>query len=159
MKETRATTSQGLPLVVQQGPYTDFPESARHYLMSSWVRSYIRFADKSSERLRSRFKGILANKNTSVVMALFPDSAAKSGEERIIGWAVAGDMRILLYVYVRNVYRHGGAGHLLLATAIGTNKTGVLCSHWCKTLSKNGRFSLGDYGPDLTYVGSDIIRT
>lgn len=157
MKEVRATTSQGLPLLLQQGRYEEFPESIRHYVKKSWVNSYRRFTDKGSERLRSRFAGILAGTNTKVVVALFPDEQAKRGEERVIGWAVFGGARTIHYLYVRNIYRHGGAGHVLLA-ARGPENQFLDATHWAKGLPKNGLFAIDD-GPTIAYVGSDVIRT
>ena len=160
MKEVRATTSQGLPLLLQQGSYASFPESFRHYLMKSWVAAHRRFTDKGADRLRSRFTGILANPNTTVVMALFPDDQAKRGEERIIGWAVSDRGAVLHYIYVRNVYRHGGAGHVLLAAAVPEFQTPgpVVCTHWAKALPKDGWAIIPSVG-GFRYVGSDIIRT
>lgn len=155
MKEVKATTSQGLPLLLQQGRFAEFPESFRHYLMKSWVRAATRFTGKMPERLRGRFSGILQNQNTQVTMALFPDEQAKRGEERIIGWVVSGGSATLHYVYVRNVYRHGGAGRVLVAT-VDTDTGALDCSHWAKGLPKNGELDMKHRF--FRYIGSDIIR-
>lgn len=156
MKEARATTSQGLPLLVQRARYEELPETIRHYILKSWVADYKRFTADERAVIRDRFRGLLANPNTSVVVALFPDEQAKRGEERVIGWAVMGGERTLHYIYVRNVYRHGGAAHVLLA-ARGPEKQFLDASHWAKKLPKNGRLAI-DAGPTITYVGQDPIR-
>ena len=165
MKTGTAKTHRGLPLSVQTGCFKDFTESARHYLLDSWVQHHSKFCrtggwvgnSRMKDRLRSRCNVILSLPSTLVTMVTFLDDTAKQKETRIVGWIVYTRNGVLHYVYVRSAYRHGGAGQLLLAIAL-RGKSGVFgATHWAKDLPQEGLFRVPT-GPYIEYVGFDPLK-
>lgn len=155
MKTTRLNTHRGMPLQVSVGPFSELEESARHYILDTWIRRHGRNMDadsKMKDRLRKRFTRILALPTTSVAVARFGGDT-KGLTDRIVGWCAFGGIGVIHYVYVRGVYRHGGAGHVLLRVGGGPAKV-LNATHWSKKLPENGMATLED-GTVVLYVGGD----
>lgn len=162
MRSAQATTHREQPLTLLTGHIDEFPESARHYLRDAWVRHHCGFFVNSKmwgvrEKLQGRVANILKLPSTFVTMAIFghKDEQVSDGT-RIVGWVVYSLSGAIHYVYVRKTYRSGGAGHLLVATALRQQTTAV-ATHWSRKLPRDGAWQ--EAGVTIEYVGFDPIPT
>lgn len=162
MQSVELTTSRGLPLIAKTGRFSEFSESTRHYIVHTYVARHIRSIQTGGkqgrkgrqDRLRVRIETILSLPSTRVVVAEWPGDEAKDG--RIIGFGIAGGNQTIHYLYVRRVYRHGGAGQLILKL-LAKHHEALDASHWSKKLPANGELRVPML-PKITYVGFDRME-
>ena len=162
MQSVELTTSRGLPLIARTGKFSEFPESVRHYIVHTWVARHIRSIQTGGkqgrkgrqDRLRVRIENILSLPTTRVVVTEWPGDEAKDG--RIIGFAIAGGHSVVHYIYVRRVYRHGGAGQLMLGL-VARGRECLDATHWSKNLPVSGELRV-PLLPSIFYVGFDRME-
>jgi len=133
-----------LPLILRSPEESDW-----NYIYDSWKRSYreyeawvephhyyLQMADRIDRAKRS--------KDTSFIIA-----CDKDDPNFIFGWACIGRKDVVIYVFVRQSFRHAEVARRLIQPALSfsldsmSRETTIACTHWTRACEKIGRANPG----------------